>query len=338
MRKKGYFFLIFLSVILFCFWLIVSLFPDLPRKEEPICFYATQCRQDLKRVLLCAIHQAKKSLHVITFGLNDLTILHALEEKAKEGIAMKVFYDKKNSSILHLSNHEAYPLCMKGFMHQKIVIIDEKLVFIGSANLTYTSLHMHDNLLLGFYCPQLAQFLQKNTPFYPGYFSTTIENQRLEMYILPDPRKEALRAIQKEIQKGQKKITVCMFTLTHPFLVNELILAHKRGVAIQVFVDYHSGLGSSLKAVKKLQEAHVPIFLHQGSQLFHHKYAVIDDKVLICGSTNWTLAAFKKNQDCFLILHDLTNKQKSFLQKLEKTSRSDSQIPKQDKNIKKTEA
>jgi phosphatidylserine/phosphatidylglycerophosphate/cardiolipin synthase-like enzyme len=325
--KKVLFFLSLAGTFYFCFWLYEeSLFPKLPSEEEPICFYASQCRQDLKRVLLTSIHRAKKSLHVITFGLNDLAILHSLEDKAKEGISMKVFYDRKASNVIHLSNHEAYPLKMKGFMHQKIVIVDEKTVFLGSANLTHTSLQMHDNLLLGFYQEDLAKFLQKNTPFHPGYFCTFLGKQKIEVYLLPDKRKKAFASLQNLLHTAEKKITVCMFTLTHPLLVKELILAHERGVELHVVVDYHSALGSSSKAVDSLQKAGIPVFLHQGSQLFHHKYAEIDEKILICGSSNWTKAAFEKNQDCFVILHDLVDKQKAFLRNLEKISMRDSEI------------
>ena len=51
-------------------------------------------------------------------------------------------------------------------------------------------------------------------------------------------------------------------------------------------------------------------------QLLHHKFILIDDQTLLVGSANWTKAAFYKNSDCFLILHNLTDDQKTFMNRL----------------------
>lgn len=36
----------------------------------------------------------------------------------------------------------------------------------------------------------------------------------------------------------------------------------------------------------------------------HHKFAIIDDQVMIYGSTNWTMQAFYGNFDSILITND----------------------------------
>jgi len=81
-------------------------------------------------------------------------------------------------------------------MHQKIIVIDHKMVFIGSANMTPTSLRMHDNLVAGFVSEPIAQFLEKHKPFTPGYFRTKIARQDVELWLLPDPRGHALASLR----------------------------------------------------------------------------------------------------------------------------------------------
>ena len=53
--------------------------------------------------------------------------------------------------------------------------------------------------------------------------------------------------------------------------------------------------------------------LSQGRELLHHKWAVIDDRVLAMGSANWTKAAFNKNSDFLFFLSPLDKRQRRFL-------------------------
>ena len=45
--------------------------------------------------------------------------------------------------------------------------------------------------------------------------------------------------------------------------------------------------------------------------------------ILEIGSANWTKAAFKQNDDCFLIIHDLADEQRQSMQKLWRTIQQD---------------
>jgi phosphatidylserine/phosphatidylglycerophosphate/cardiolipin synthase-like enzyme len=99
-------------------------------------------------------------------------------------------------------------------------------------------------------------------------------------------------------------------------LTEALIQAEKRGVSVTLVIDRYTGQGSSEKALEKLKQAGLKVQLNTGAQLLHHKWAYIDEKILVQGSANWTLAAFSKNEDCFMILQDLSTKQRKFLNEL----------------------
>ncbi len=58
-----------------------------------------------------------------------------------------------------------------------------------------------------------------------------------------------------------------------------------------------------------LEKGGIPVHLSTGQGLLHYKFAYIDEKILINGSANWTAAAFKDNDDFFLVIHPLTDKQ-----------------------------
>ena len=192
-------------------------------------------------------------------------------------------------------------------MHRKIVILDESTVFIGSANMTTSSLQLHDNLTLGMYDPKMAQFLKSPT-------EKTYAFETGLLWLLPDPH--ALTHITGKIDAAQSTIFIAMFTLTQIDLINALIRAKTRGVDVKLAIDRYTARGASKKALQKLSSAGIEIFLSSGLPLLHHKWAYIDQEELILGSTNWTEAAFQKNDDILLFLKPLSPQIKSQIESI----------------------
>lgn len=309
---------LFLFVLVWSWFVWNSLTPSLPKPSEPPKLYSNQCQQDIRATLLSAIKGATNSIHLVMFGLSDRPILSALSKKIEENVATTIFYDTGGSAKVgrYLQGGKLHPIKQSSLMHQKILILDNETVFIGSANMTSASLRMHDNLVIGLVNRNVAKFLREHEPYDPGYLKTMVGGQEMEIWLLPDPRGHALTELRKKIRMANKSIRIALFTFTHPGLVEEVIDAHRRGIKVSIVIDMHSGLGASAKAVEKLRDAGVPIHLSRGSQLLHHKFICIDDQTLITGSANWTKAAFYKNSDVILALHRLNSDQKKFMNRL----------------------
>lgn len=306
-------------VSLFCIWFVwQSVIPQLPTPNEAPRLYSNQCHQDIRSTLLSAIHQATSSIHLVMFGLSDRAILSALAQKIGEKVPTTIYYDMGGSPRIfnYLKGGLIYPIKNSGLMHQKIIVLDEEMVFIGSANMTSASLRMHDNLVVGLVSRTIARFLQEHEPYSPGYLRTLVGGQEVELWLLPDPRGHAISELRKKIRCAHRSIQIALFTFTHPGLIEEVIEAHQRGVEVSIVIDMHSGLGASAKAIEQLKQAGVPVSLSRGVQLLHHKLIYIDDQTLITGSANWTKAAFYKNSDCIVALHQLTKEQKRFMKRL----------------------
>lgn len=317
-KKKSPFF--FLSLFaLFCIWLVWNaLNPTLPSSEDPPRLYSNQCKQDLSLVLLESLRRSTRSIYLVMFGLNDPAILRLLHEKSKQGVDVLIHYDSKGSPNLHqvLPYCRTHPIYQTGFMHHKIVILDDNTVFLGSANMTTHSLRMHDNLVIGMQHQKIASFLKEQTPQGQGHLHTLIGGQEIDLWVLPDPKGHALYELKKQIRSARRSIRAALFTFTHPVLLDELIAAHHRGIDVTLVIDMHSGLGASAKNVAGLKKAGIRVLFSGGIQLMHHKFVYIDEKILIAGSANWTKAAFAHNGDCIVMLHPLILEQKTFMNHL----------------------
>lgn len=322
-RKKSTHRNILLVVLALGFgWIFfLSITPVLPHPEAPIQFYSNQTRQDIKLLFCSAIRQAKTSVDIHMYGITDPDLISVLAEKGRQGTCISIEYDKKASSISLLKSLppsiHVEPSSSKALMHRKILIIDQEIVFLGSANLTPTSLRHHDNLVIGLYCPSLAAYL--NAPSSP-FFPFTLQERQAELWLLPDDKRcQALRQLIYTLDSAQQSIQIAMFTLTHPLIGEALLSAHHRGVKVEIAVDYYTARGASQKCLKTLSDAGIPILLSRGQELLHHKWALIDERCLIMGSANWTKAAFQKNKDFLLFLPELSSAHISFVKKLWRT-------------------
>ncbi len=302
-------------------------FPD---SERPLEIYSNQTQDDLKRIYKSAIERADHSILLFIYSLTDPSIIQALKEKSRS-ISVTVICDAKACPNLEKRLGKKITLIKrqpKGLMHQKILVIDKKYVWVGSANMTNESLRMNGNLVFGLESQKMAHLIETRakeiieqgrlgkielTPIPAKNF--LIGNQKVEFWFLPD-NKQAVKRITDLIDSAKKTVKVAMFTWTHPTLTQSIIQAHLRGVKVEAVIDYQSSLGSSQRVFQRLMENQVPTSRSSGRHLLHYKFAYIDDSLLINGSANWTKAAFTQNEDCFMIVHDLLPHQKKHIERL----------------------
>lgn len=297
----------------------------LPGSGHPVELYSNQANDNLSQIYLTAITSAKESIHMVIYSLLDKQIIAALQNKCNEGIKVHLVCDAKAS--LGISRKLAGPTIIKrisqGLMHQKVLIIDQKKILLGSANMTHDSLSLHGNLVMAFENPALAKLLiAKAESMDEEGNHTPLLHQRIhgggqdiELWELPEDQQAVNRVIEL-LRSAKKTIQVAMYTWTRQDFTQEIINAANRGVKVEVVIDRYSGKGASAKIVSMLQKGGIPVHLNTGQGLLHYKFAYIDDEILINGSTNWTAAAFKDNDDYFLIIHPTTEQQKNKMRQL----------------------
>lgn len=291
----------------------------LPGTDEPVVLYSNEMKDDLTRLYQQAIDGAQQSITLAIYSLTDDRIIESLNNKCRMGIPVHVVCDAHASKGISrkLPQAEVVRRAADGLMHQKILVIDEHQIVLGSTNLTHDSLHKYGNLVIALDHPSLAKALcariksmdddGRSTPLL--HCETTTGSQTVELWMLPDDREAASR-VTALLRSAKKTIQVAMFTWTRSDFSQELIEASKRGVKVEAVVDRYAGKGANSKVVKMLDEAGISIRLSTSQGLLHHKFAYIDGEILINGSANWTERAFVENDDCFMVIHPLTEEQK----------------------------
>lgn len=314
--------------LIFCFfgWVTQQVnVTQLPEQSGSTHIYASENNDDLRRLFSSAIDSAQESITLLVYSFTDESIIQALRNKAKKGVNVEVIVDAKASP--HIAQRLGPDITTlrragAGLMHCKWLVIDKKLTLVGSANMTGDSLRTHSNLVLGINHEALAQFVTAKAkslkesgkgPFFPIQ-NFQVGGQNIELWFLPDNAPLALTRLKSLMRASQKTIRVAMFTWTRRDFAHELVRAAKRGVKVQAVIDRTSGMGVSAQTVQFLKNNDIDVRLSNGVGLLHHKFMTIDGRTLVNGSANWTKAAFGSNDDSFIVVEDLTEKQKEKLE------------------------
>ena len=111
-------------------------------------------------------------------------------------------------------------------------------------------------------------------------------------------------AILSQINQAKTEILLQAYSFTSQPIAQALIQAHKRGVKISAVLD-KSNRGRKYSAATFLKNMGIPVFIDASHAIAHNKIMIIDNRVVITGSFNFTQAAENKNAENLLILDDL---------------------------------
>jgi phosphatidylserine/phosphatidylglycerophosphate/cardiolipin synthase-like enzyme len=123
------------------------------------------------------------------------------------------------------------------------------------------------------------------------------------------PGGECTDAIVKEIEQAKQQILVQAYSFTSKEIMVALAKAKSKGSDVRVILDKTNRCdrdndceNRGIKASQFLSSAGIPILIDQISGIAHNKVIIIDQKVIITGSFNFTQAAQFKNAENLLII------------------------------------
>lgn len=111
--------------------------------------------------------------------------------------------------------------------------------------------------------------------------------------------------VVQALNKANKSIYIAIFSLNEPDIIRALVDARKRGVVVQVKYDYLQSTQEVMtEALTTLKNAGVVTseIRMSGRSYMHHKFAVIDGRMVVTGSFNWTRNASFNNWENVVII------------------------------------
>lgn len=117
------------------------------------------------------------------------------------------------------------------------------------------------------------------------------------------PNGGCTEAILQQINRAKTEILIQAYSFTSKPIAQALIAAQKRGVKITAILD-KSNWTQKYSAATFLKNVGIPVYIDDKHAIAHNKIMIIDSRVVITGSFNFTMAAETKNAENLLIIED----------------------------------
>lgn len=123
------------------------------------------------------------------------------------------------------------------------------------------------------------------------------------------------------ISSAQESIDVMVFSFTLPEVRHALIGAHGRGVNVRVLMDKQQA-GNKYSVHEQLEAYGIPVVLDTSSGYMHNKVMIIDGKIVVTGSFNFSVNARDRNDENYVVINNELVAQE-YLNRFEKLWRRD---------------
>jgi len=271
------------------------------------------------------LNKAQSSILIISFTFTDPEIIRIVNQKASEGVNVQLIIDRDHLNAFNRLLDPSVQVSTReqgeGHLHHKILVVDHAYIWLGSANFTAGGLITSKNLSIGFFSPEIGIQLHQealdiassNPRTNAPSLSCTYGNQVLELYLLPHNPPEAPRPIETMMnEKGKQQLISLIDNAAHSIKISvdvwtykdasrAIINALKRGVQVDIVVG-----NATEEAVKMMVQQGIRV--KQGRNL-HHKFMLVDHKTLLNGSMNWSMNAFSRSDESFIVLYNLSEEQ-----------------------------
>jgi len=312
--------IILLSLLVISFlsgWSKRIYFPPLsPEKDYSIYFSPQDC---LYPHLLSLIEEAKESIYAAFYKIELSEVASGLIKAYQRGLEVKVLID----DLACESKDSQYPyLCKFGiikkdkekesFMHHKFCIIDKKIVWTGSFNPTPRGVKENNNVIIIKSVNLALEFIEEFEKLWDEKTSgeseekenlpVSIDETGIEVYFSPEDDCE--EAILKELMKAKESIHFALFSFTSPRIASCLIHKYAENVEVKGIMERdQDGPFSQYQYFKRLR---MNVKWDGNFYFMHHKFFILDGRVVITGSFNPTYHARYKNRENLLIIHNPT--------------------------------
>lgn len=287
--------------------------------------------------MLDDINQARHYIYLETYRFNNDSIgkkfRDALTRKSREGVEVKLLMDSWGTSLpgtffseIQKNGGEiryfhklkfVWDFFSRNHMrnHRKLIVIDDEIAYLGSANLTDYSLNWRESILR--ISSDLASvfkkaFLQHFELFNKYTFEARIQVRRIKhgdfeiIRDIPSLTKQKIRRRFIELIKNAERevIIETPYFLPSRFIRKAMMDAAKRGVEIKVIMPKNSDVG----LVDILRNRYLGILHRSGIKLhfympynLHAKLMLVDRTIFSIGSPNFDYRSFRFQHEIVIL-------------------------------------
>jgi phosphatidylserine/phosphatidylglycerophosphate/cardiolipin synthase-like enzyme len=273
--------------------------------------------------LIQRIDAAQTTIHIASFETDLNDVAKALIRAKERGVDVRWITDDENGILADKKpGHGQFAMLKKAgikviddgrsaLMHDKFWIFDGKTVWTGSTNVTISGMFEQNNNVVVIESPELAAIYESQwADMWAGKFNAkapaTVDQQKLtidgtKIQILFSPEDSAISHIIPYVQGAKKSIRFMAFTYTQDQLGAAMLAAMKTGAEVTGVFEA-TGSDSEYSQMAPLFCAKAPVRQDGNPAFLHHKVIIIDNRIVITGSLNFTDNADQSNNENVIII------------------------------------
>lgn len=287
---------------------------------DPLAPGANANQGGLDEVLAEAIEKARLSIDVAASEFGSPLLQDALVAAQQRGVQVRVVTDSDNMDYPELQAliDAGIPVLgdrRESLMHSKFMVIDRQEVWAGSLNFTDSDIYRNNNNLLRIDDSRLAkdyltefeemfvsdlfgQDIRADTP----YPKLEISGTPLEVYYSPDDG--IGDHLVQLLASAKESIHFLAFSFTSNELAEVLIERAKAGIIIQGVMDESQVQSNTGTEYDRFRQEGIDVRLDANEYKMHHKVFIVDGKIVVTGSYNFSANAEKRNDENLLIIYN----------------------------------
>lgn len=277
----------------------------------------------IEQKLIDKINAAQTSIHIASFEFNLTPVAEALVAAHQRGVDVRWVTDDEHGleadadpdggqfAMLTGAGIEVRDDGRSALMHDKFWIFDGKTVWTGSTNITINGIFKQNNNVIVLHSPEIAAMYEREfQELWEGQFGprspSTVDQQSAvvqgtPIQVLFSSEDNVLSHIISYAERAQSSIRFLAFAFTDYPLANAMIQRAAAGVDVKGVYEKVGSDGQGAEMVTFLC-AKVPVRQDGNGSFMHHKVIIVDERIVITGSVNYSSSADDANDENVVIV------------------------------------
>ena len=273
--------------------------------------------------LIDKINAAQTSIHIASFEFDLTPVAEALVAASQRGVEVRWVTDDEHGleadeepghgqfALLAEAGIEVKDDARSALMHDKFWIFDREWVWTGSTNITVNGIFKQNNNVIALRSTRLAEIYERefdemwNGQFGPRSPSTvdqqsvTVNNTPVSVLFASEDG--VLGRIIPYVEKAQSSVRFLAFSFTDYPLAKAMI--DRAGAGVDVAGVFEKvGSETEFAELRTLHCGGVPVRQDGNPSFLHHKLIVVDERIVITGSLNYSTNAEESNDENVIII------------------------------------
>lgn len=270
--------------------------------------------------IVAAIDGARLSIDVAAYSLSLNSVRNALLRAHDRGVTVRIVMESTNMdrSDPQILIDAGVPIIgdnSPGLMHDKFLVIDKSEVWLGAMNFTDSGAYEDNNHLMRLHSTKIAENysvefneMYEDNMFGPNVVAktpnptVTIDDTRIDIYFSPDDG--VLNALAGVLSGAEESIHFLAFSFTSNDLGAIVREKAEAGLTIAGVMDQEQVSSNQGTEYDPFKQADLDVRIDGNAGQMHHKVFIVDEKIVVLGSYNFSQSAEERNDENTIIVYN----------------------------------